>query len=108
MTSTCAETGDVIELMVSRNGINSQKPGGTVISFVAPDEADLKKNVTVSFCHLVHFLRDRIAGERWISRHDGALLLSLDDAFEIGKKVNHARYRDTVKIKRRTTGHGDA
>lgn len=78
----------------------ARRPGEAVISFVVPDQADLQKNVTVSFCHLVHFLRDRAAGESWRSRHDGAFLLTLEQAFDLGKKVNHARYRDALKTSR--------
>ncbi len=99
VTSNCAESGDVIKLEISPNGIESRSPPATEISFVVPDRADLQKNVTVSFCHFVHFLRDRDAGLRWISQHDGAFLLTLDQAFDLGRKVNRARYRDVLKAK---------
>ena len=96
VTSTCVETGAAIELEISGNGIESRRAPGTMISFSVPAYADLKMNVTASFCHFVRFLRDHGAGERWIARHDGTFLLSLDQASDLGNKVNRARFRDAL------------
>ena len=41
-----------------------------------------------SFCHFVHLFASRDAGESWIVEHPGTFLLSLDEAFELGRLVN--------------------
>jgi hypothetical protein len=45
----------------------------------------------------VHFFRDREAGEQWIAAHPGTFLLSLDAAFDLGRRVNATRYRDILR-----------
>ena len=97
VTSTCAATGDAINLMISPNGTESVEPKEAVVSFLIPDEDELKQDVTTSFCHFVYFFRDRSAGEQWVAEHAGTFLLSIEDAFTVGKKMNAVRYMQTLK-----------
>lgn len=39
-------------------------------------------------CHFVHFFASRQAGDSWTQEHGGTFLLSLDEAFEVGQRVN--------------------
>jgi hypothetical protein len=44
--------------------------------------------VIQGFCHFVHFFVSEVAGKTWTERHPGTFLLSLAEAFELGRKVN--------------------
>ena len=94
--SHCATTGDEIELTVRPDGVESAQSKEVVVSFLIPDESALKENITASFCHYVHFFVSRAAGEQWTADHPDTFLLSLKDAFLVGKKVNAARYHQTL------------
>jgi len=96
ITSHCASSGDEIRLTISPRGIESAQPDQTMVSFLVPDEDGLKENITTSFCHYVFFFRSRETGEQWLAEHPGTFLLSLDDAFDIGKKMNAVRYNQTL------------
>ena len=97
VTSNCALSGDEITLCISPEAIESSRPDQIPdqirVSFLIPDEAAFRENITASFCHHVFFLRSVEAGECWLATHPGTFLLSLDEAFAIGKKMNAARYK---------------
>ncbi len=94
--SHCASTGDEITLTVHSDGAKpAQSNEEVVVSFLIPDETALKENVTASFCHYVHFFSSLAAGEQWTADHPDTFLLSLEDAFILGKKVNAARYQQS-------------
>lgn len=96
VTSHCAATGDEINLTISPNGIELAEPKEAVVSFLEPDVDEIKENVTASFCHFVYFFRSREAGEQWVADHQGTFIVSIEEAFTVGKKMNAARYRDTI------------
>jgi alkylmercury lyase len=98
VTSRCAQTGDPVRLNVLPERVDSAEPVSTVVSFLELDErAPRENNVVTSFCHFVHFFRDREEGERWTERHPETFLLTLDEAFDIGRRVNATRYRDILQ-----------
>jgi hypothetical protein len=45
------------------------------------------------FCHYIHFFVDAQAGEKWTSEHPGTYLISLEEAFELGRLTNDALLR---------------
>jgi len=51
-----------------------------------------QENVATSFCHFVHFFSSKATGEAWTAQNDGTFPLTLDEAFEVARKVNAARY----------------
>ena len=57
----------------------------------------LRENTITSFCHFVYFFRSRQDAEAWIAEHDSTFMLSLDDAFMVGKKKNAARFKDVLE-----------
>jgi alkylmercury lyase len=85
--STCPTTGETISLVVSPAGVVETSHAGAVVSFLTPDH-DFDADVIQGFCHFVHFFASREAGEAWTAEHPGTFLLSLDDAFELGRRVN--------------------
>ncbi len=96
ISSICGASGEEVKLTASPSGIESVVPGDAVMSFIIPDENDLRENITANFCHFVYFFRSFKDGEAWISRHDGTFLLSLEEAFKVGQLVNATRYRETL------------
>lgn len=103
VTSQCAQTGESVRLIVSPERIESVEPASAVVSFLEPNEHALRENVTTSFCHFVHFFRDRAAGARWTATQPGTFLLSLEDAYTVGRRVNSARYHNILRNPRGST-----
>ncbi len=92
--STCQATGDRIRLTVSPSGVKELDPAGAVMSFLIPDAGKVKENVMASFCHFVYFFCSGEAGEKWASEREGILLLSVKEAYELGRRLNEHLYRD--------------
>ncbi len=90
--STCPTTKETIHLTVTPNGVEDIEPKETVVSFLIPDEQKANENVVASFCHFVHFFSSEDAAAKWIASHPGTFAMSLDEAFELGKKINVHRY----------------
>lgn len=88
--STCPATGEAITLTVGPDGVRDLSPAGAVVSFVVPDEA-FGDDVLTSFCHHVWYFASEEAGRSWIAEHPGTLLLSVDEAFELGRRVGPLR-----------------
>lgn len=82
--SVCPVTNQPISLRVSPDGVESVEPDEVVVSFLQPSRP-FDADVISSFCHYVHFFANREAGEKWASEHPGTFLISLDDAFELGR-----------------------
>ena len=85
--SVCPTTDEAITLVVSPAGVVETSHSSAVVSFLVPDR-DFVADVIQSFCHFVHFFTSPDAGEAWIATHPGTFLLSLEDAFELGRLVN--------------------
>lgn len=66
-------------------------PADAVVSFLSPDEpwAD---DVITSFCHYVLFFSSPEAGARWVAEHPGTFVLTLTEAFELGRRVDLYRF----------------
>jgi len=95
VTSICTTTDKTISLTVAPQGVHSTQ-SDIWLSFLLPDEKSVQKNVTTSFCCFVHFFSSKAAGETWTFQNKSTFLLSLDDAFKVGKKVNAARYANVL------------
>jgi len=102
MTSQCATTRKEIRLTISPNAIESRSQQGIMVSFLTPAEEKFNENVTTSFCHYVHFFVSSEAGEQWVASHEGSFLLSLNDAFWVGKKMNATRYEQSLATVQRS------
>jgi alkylmercury lyase len=87
VTSTCRGTGEAVHLSVSPTAVESAEPPGLAVSFVIPDGEAVRADVITSFCHHVHFFISENA-----EKHPEAFLLSLPEAFEVGRLLNRRRY----------------
>jgi alkylmercury lyase len=85
--STCPTTGETISLVVSPDGVLETSHPGTVVSFLTPEQ-HFDADVIQSFCHFVHFFSSPQTGEAWRAEQPGTFLLPLEDAFELGRRVN--------------------
>ena len=85
--STCPTTGHTIWLTVSPEGIVEASHPSAVVSFLTPDR-DFDAEVIQTFCHFVHLFASGEPGERWTADHPGTYLLTLEEAFELGRQVN--------------------
>lgn len=84
-------SGEHVRLTVTSDGVEEVVPDGAVVSMLAPT-ADFDDAVLMSFCHYVHFFPSDEDARPWLSEHAGTFLLSLDEAFELGRLTNTARF----------------
>jgi alkylmercury lyase len=82
--STCPETGTPVRLAADQSAVRAVDPEDLGVSFPAPGPASTA-DITGTFCCHVHFLAGRSAADQWLSGHDGATVLSVPDAFELGR-----------------------
>jgi alkylmercury lyase len=87
--STCPITGADVALTVAPGGVRESQPGELWVSFPAPERTSTQ-DITGSFCCYVHFLAGEAAAASWRAGHPGGLALSLDDAFELGRRATQA------------------
>jgi len=84
------ESGATIRLVVSPDRVESVEPVDALVSFLLPDGhfRTSAANVMAQFCHFVFFFPSRSSGERWVGKHPGTFLYSLDEAFALAKRLN--------------------
>jgi alkylmercury lyase len=97
--STCPTTGEVISLVVSPDRVVETSHPDAVVSFLTP-ERNFDADVIQGFCHFVHFFASEFAGGTWSAKHPGTFLLSLQDAFELGRRVNALNFPGQLGIDR--------
>lgn len=93
--STDPVTNEKISLVVEPEGVKELEPADTVVSFLAPDRV-FDADIIQSFCHFVHFFGSRDSGERWSSEHNGTLLFSADQAYELGRLTNARNFGEAL------------
>ncbi len=89
--STCPISGDTISLTVSPKRVKNSSPDGAVISFLSPTTS-FDMNVIASFCHYILFFNSEESGNKWLANHKDTVLLTLDEAREIGRVTNEATF----------------
>ena len=89
--STCPISGDAISLTVGPKRVENFSPGTAVVSFLSPSTS-FDMNVIASFCHYVLFFSSEESGNKWIANHENTFLLTLHDAYEIGRLTNKATF----------------
>jgi len=96
IASTCPVTGQSVRLTVTSRGIEHLEPSGAVMSLVTPEPARIRDNVVQNFCHFVHFFSAAEAGSSWTAENAGTFLVSLDDAYVLGKRKNADRFGSSL------------
>jgi alkylmercury lyase len=86
-----------IHLTVTPERVERVEPMGTQMSFLLPDAARVQTDVISTFCHFLHFFASQQAGETWAEKHPGTFLLSIEEAFLLGRRKNAAQYGDVLR-----------
>ena len=79
-------TGEPVSLLVDGTSARDVQPAGAVMSMVVPD-GPFGYDVIESFCHRVLFFASPSSGSTWVAEHDGSMLLSVEEAFELGRRL---------------------
>jgi alkylmercury lyase len=82
--SPCRGTGDPVHIEVTSAGIEAVEPPSAVVSIVAA--RDLANFRRVS-CNNTHFFSSPEAASRWLEKHPEATILSVEDAFRLGRLI---------------------
>jgi len=53
-----------------------------------------------AFRHFVFFFASRSSGERWVAKHPGTFLYSLDDAFGLAKRFTARNFGPELALRR--------
>ncbi|MGQ0551573.1 MAG: organomercurial lyase [Armatimonadota bacterium] len=91
-------TKQKISLVVGPNGVKEVTPAGTVVSFLAP-ETPFDADVIQSFCHFVHFFSSPETASKWISEHPNTFILSVNEAYELGRLTNERNFGEALATK---------
>ena len=86
--------GESVHLTVAPDTVSELIPEQAVVSMLAPTEP-FDHDVIMSFCHFVHFFTSRGDAEPWLAEHPGTFLLSVKEAFELGRLTNRATFGET-------------
>lgn len=91
VSSADPTTGERVRLAVTPAGVTEVHPQTTVVSFLLPD-GPFGADAVQGFCHYVHFFASEQSALRWTAEHPGTFLLSVDEAFELGRLTNRLRW----------------
>ena len=86
-------TAQTVSLVVDSNGVRELSPAQAVVSMVIPDAA-FDYNVIESFCHKVLFFASEESGRKWVAEHDGTMLLTVNEAFDVGSLASRYAFAD--------------
>jgi alkylmercury lyase len=93
--SISPSSGFTVCLTVTPKGVEQVNPAGTQMSFLLP--ASIQKDILSAFCCFVHFFPSKEAGESWVAQHDGAFLLSVEEAFAVAHRKNMTQYAESLR-----------
>jgi len=85
-----------VRLRVAPHRVEDVQPASAVMSFLLPSvqtfQADALKAMA-SFCHFIFFFPDRDSAAEWTKSHPDTTVISVSDAFELGRQMLAARWR---------------
>ncbi len=89
--SSCPISGAPVTLSITPAGVHDLTPVGSVVSLVIPGQGSARDGDRKSFCTQSLFFRSRRDALRWRASSPSARLLSVADAYKVGRLT--ARYR---------------
>ncbi len=95
VTSRCPVTGRSIRLKVTPEQVLDLDPGEAQVSLVVDVAAGCCHNVRQDVCHYGHFFASREAAFLWQAAHQEVVILSVEEAYQVGKLVEGVRFPDT-------------
>lgn len=90
--SACPVTAETIRFTVTPEQTRDLDPKAAMISLVIRDETTCSSTVRETFCNSSHFFASQEAAGRWQHAHPDALLLEVEEAYQVAKFVVQARY----------------
>ncbi len=96
ITTACPVTRVDIRLTVTPEGVEKADPTGVVMSFVMPETAEYRADLRGTFCRYVNFFFSDQAGATWLTGNPGAVILSLAEAYALGRIRNETGFKDIL------------
>ena len=88
-----------VRLRVAPDGVERIQPPRAVMSFLLPSaqtfQADALKAMA-AFCHFIFFFPESDSAAEWTKGHPDTTVISISDAFELGRSMVSARWRPAV------------
>jgi alkylmercury lyase len=94
ITSRCPVTGRSIQLMVTPEQVLDLDPGEAQVSLVVDVAPECCYNVREDVCNYGHFFASREAALLWQAAHRQAVILSVEEAYQVGRLVEGSRFRN--------------
>ncbi len=101
VTSQCPVTQRTVRLTVTPEGVVDVDPATAVMSMLPPDQASFDDAIT-TLCHYIHFFASRDAAESWARERRNTFVVSVEDAFEIGRQMTDAVFASVIEPSRPT------
>lgn len=89
--SSCPVSGAPVTLSITPTGVHDLTPAGAIVSLVIPESGSSCNGDRGSFCTQSLFFRSRRDALLWKASSPSARLLSVADAYQVGRLI--ARYR---------------
>ncbi len=96
VTSADPVTKEKISLVVGPDGVEEISPATTVVSFLTPDRP-FDQDIIMKFCHFIHFFASPETAAKWTTAHPGTFLLSVGDAYALGRLTNQRNGGDALR-----------
>ena len=85
-----------VHLKVAPDGVKEVQPRNAVMSFLLPSAHTFQAGVLkamASFCHYIFFFPNRENAAAWARSHPDTTVISVSEAFELGRLMVHTRWR---------------
>jgi len=89
-----------VRLNVAPDQVRGVQPRTAVMSFVLPSAQTFQADALEAmarFCHYIFFFPDRETAGAWTGSHPGTTVISVSDAFELGRQMVGSRWRPPLK-----------
>ena len=94
VTSCCPVTGSTIRLVVTPEQVLDLDPEDAQVSLVVDVAVECCQNVREDVCRFGHFFASREAASLWQATHSQVLLLSVQEAYQVGQLIEGSRFQD--------------
>ena len=94
VTSRCPVTGSSIHLTVTPEQVFDLVPGEAQVSLIVDVAAGCCHNVREDVCNYGHFFASCEAATQWQAAHHQAVILSVEEVYQVGKLVEGSRFRE--------------